>query len=64
MNIPGYNEFVQRSVDRRRHKEIVRQLFQEGEMPTKMFRHLSALIDGEQKRDERETGFSFQRFEF
>lgn len=54
-----YREFLARSQDRERQRRIIRELFQNSEMPVKMFNHLTRLLNSQQRRDSRETGFQF-----
>ena len=51
--------FIERSKHRDGQRRIARELFQSSRMKVAMFRHLCRLIDAEQRRDERETGFRF-----
>lgn len=51
--------FIERSRDRERQRKVIRELFQTGEMPVIMFNHLNRVLNAQQRRDERQTGFSF-----
>jgi len=52
-------EFMVRSKNRERQRRIIRELFQSRMMKTSLFKHANRLIDAEQRRDERTTGFRF-----
>lgn len=55
----GHAEFIERSKDRARQKSILKELFQSRQMKVAMFNHMNRLVDSEQRKDERMTGFRF-----
>jgi hypothetical protein len=59
-----YEDFIARSKDRVRQSKILREMFQSGELPVTMFRHLIRKVRAEQAKAERLTGFSYVSPEF